>query len=62
MSEQKNNSDNHRVKTALRIIEIIEIFAKEQKPLALSELAKELNAPNSSCLALIRTLSTAVEN
>ena len=56
MSEQKNNSDNHRVKTALRIIEIIEIFAKEQKPLALSELAKELNAPNSSCLALIRTL------
>lgn len=48
--------ENHRVKTALRVIEIIEIFARERKPLALSELARELNAPTSSCLALIRTL------
>ncbi len=44
------------VKTALRVIEIIEIYAKECRPLALSELAKLLNAPMSSCLALIRTL------
>ena len=50
------NNESHRVKTALRIIEIIEIFAREQKPLALSELARELKAPASSCLALIRTL------
>ncbi len=56
MSEPQVTPDTHRVKTALRIIEIIEIFAKEQKPLSLSELAKELKAPNSSCLALIRTL------
>ena len=56
MSTSNNSSESHRVKTALRVIEIIEIFAKEQKPLSLSELAKELNAPNSSCLALIRTL------
>ena len=49
-------TENHRVKTALRVIEIIEIFSREQKPLALSELARELNAPASSCLALVRTL------
>ncbi len=56
MNQMSANNESHRVKTALRIIEIIEIFAREQKPLALSELARELNAPASSCLALIRTL------
>lgn len=49
-------SKETNVKTALRVIEIIEIYAKECRPLALSELAKLLNAPMSSCLALIRTL------
>ncbi|MYN14776.1 helix-turn-helix domain-containing protein [Pusillimonas sp. TS35] len=44
------------VKTALRVIEIIEIFAREARPLALSELARHLDAPVSSCLALLRTL------
>jgi DNA-binding IclR family transcriptional regulator len=46
------------VKTALRIIEIIEIFAKEARPLSLSELARLLDAPVSSSLALVRTLSS----
>ena len=45
------------VKTALRVIEIIELFAREKRPLPLSELARLLDAPVSSCLALIRTLS-----
>ncbi|MDS1141277.1 IclR family transcriptional regulator [Pusillimonas sp. SM2304] len=46
------------VKTALRVIEIIEIFAREAKPLALSEIARHLDAPVSSCLALLRTLAS----
>ena len=33
------------VKTALRVIDIIEIFAREARPLALSELARQLDAP-----------------
>lgn len=53
MSPPKHESN---VKTALRIIEIIEIFATEARPLALSELARLLDAPVSSSLALVRTL------
>lgn len=56
MNNTTPSTENHRVKTALRVIEIIEIFAREQKPLSLSVLARELNAPASSCLALVRTL------
>jgi DNA-binding IclR family transcriptional regulator len=44
------------VKTALRVIEIIEVYAREKRPLPLSELARLLDVPVSSCLALIRTL------
>jgi len=46
------------VKTAFRVIEIIEVFARETKPLSLSELARHLDAPVSSCLALLRTLAS----
>lgn len=46
------------VKTALRIIEIIETFARERRALSLSELARLLAVPASSCLALIRTLTS----
>lgn len=53
----KNSDPN--VKTALRVTEIIEIFAREQKPLSLSEIAGHLDAPVSSCLALLRTLNDA---
>lgn len=45
------------VKTALRVIEIIEIYAREKRPLSLSELARLSDVPVSSCLALIRTLT-----
>lgn len=44
------------VKTALRVFEIIEAFAQEKQPLALSEMARLLDMPVSSCLGLIRTL------
>lgn len=44
------------VKTAWRVIEIIEAFAQEKQPLALSEMARLLDMPVSSCLGLIRTL------
>ena len=45
------------VKTALRVIEIIEVFAREGKPLSLTELSRQLDAPVSSCLGLVRTLT-----
>ncbi|MEN7527349.1 MULTISPECIES: IclR family transcriptional regulator [unclassified Cupriavidus] len=46
------------VKTALRVIEIIETFARERRALSLSELARLLAVPASSCHALIRTLTS----
>lgn len=54
MPAKKSESN---VKTALRVIEIIEIFAREGKPLSLTELSRQLEAPVSSCLGLIRTLT-----
>ncbi|OZI52764.1 IclR family transcriptional regulator [Bordetella genomosp. 5] len=45
------------VKTALRVIEIIETYAREKRALSLTELARLLDVPVSSCLALIRTLA-----
>src|SRR5690606_4803608 len=45
------------VKTALRVIEIIETYARERRALPWSELARLLGVPVSSCLALIRTLA-----
>lgn len=45
------------VKTALRVIEIIEMYAREKRALSLTELARLLNVPVSSCLGLIRTLA-----
>lgn len=45
------------VKTALRVIEMIELFARETQPLSLSEIARALDVPVSSCLGLIRTLT-----
>ncbi len=46
------------VKTALRVLEIIETFARERRALSLSELSRLLSVPASSCLALIRTLTS----
>jgi DNA-binding IclR family transcriptional regulator len=46
----------NNVKTALRVVEIFEAFAKEQKPLSLTRIARDLEAPVSSCQALLKTL------
>lgn len=44
------------VKMVSRVIEVIELFAQEKQPLALSEMARLLQMPVSTCLGLIRTL------
>lgn len=44
------------VKMALRVVELIELFAREKQPLALSEMARLLEMPVSTCLGLLRTL------
>ena len=45
------------VKTAARVIDVVEAFAALRRPLTLSDLAKELTIPVSSCLGLVRTLA-----
>jgi len=44
------------VKTAKRTLEIFEAFATAQEPLTLSELARRIGSPVSSCHGVIRTL------
>jgi IclR family transcriptional regulator, acetate operon repressor len=44
------------VKSAGRTMELFEAFAKAQTPLTLSEIARALSAPASSCFNLIRAL------
>lgn len=45
------------VKSALRTLQILEIFAEQRRPLALGELARLMETPKSSCLALVATLA-----
>lgn len=44
------------VKLVARTLDLFELFAAEQRPLALAEMARLLEVPASSCLALARTL------
>ena len=44
------------IKTAVRTMDLFELFSVERRPLRLSDLAKGLNAPVSSCYQLIQTL------
>jgi IclR family acetate operon transcriptional repressor len=44
------------VKTACRTVELFELFARQRAPLSLSEMARALSAPLSSCFNLVRTL------
>lgn len=57
-AELADKATTSNVKTALRVIEIMEIFAREGRSLTLTELARLLGAPVSSCLGLIRTLTS----
>lgn len=45
------------VKSAIRTIELFEVFAKRRQPLTLVELAQALAAPKSSCHELVQTLA-----
>jgi len=44
------------VKTAGRTLDLFEAFAREGKPLSLSQLARAIGAPVSSCFGIVRTL------
>jgi len=44
------------VKTAERTLDLLEAFARIKEPLSLSELARQLGCPVSSCHGLIRTM------
>lgn len=46
------------VKTAGRTVELFEAFARARTPLTLSEIARELRAPQSSCFNLLRALES----
>jgi DNA-binding IclR family transcriptional regulator len=44
------------LKSADRTLDLFEAFARAQKPLTLSELAREIEVAPSSCFALVKTL------
>ncbi|HKV15089.1 MAG TPA: IclR family transcriptional regulator [Reyranella sp.] len=44
------------VRTADRTLDIFESFARRQRPIIVSDLARELSLPTSTCFALVRTL------
>jgi DNA-binding IclR family transcriptional regulator len=44
------------VKTAGRTLDLFEAFAREGRPLSLSQLARAIGAPVSSCFGIVRTL------
>lgn len=44
------------VKSASRTLDVFELFAREQRPLTLSEVAAALGAPSSSCFNLVRAM------
>ncbi|MBI6565184.1 IclR family transcriptional regulator [Pseudomonas sp. ChxA] len=46
------------VKLVARTLDLLEVFARERRAMSLTELARLLDVPMSSCLGLIRTLST----
>lgn len=45
------------VRTADRTLDIFESFARRQRPISISDLARELSLPTSTCFALVRTLA-----
>jgi IclR family acetate operon transcriptional repressor len=49
--------DSSVVTSAWRTLRVFEVFAEQQRPLSLTELAQELGIPKSSCHAIVSTLS-----
>jgi IclR family acetate operon transcriptional repressor len=44
------------VRAAVRAMEVFETFKEQKRPLSLSEIADEINAPISTCHEIVRTL------
>jgi IclR family acetate operon transcriptional repressor len=44
------------IKTADRILDVVELFARERRPLSLSEIAERIGVPVSSAHGLVKTL------
>lgn len=53
----KRTKANKDVKTAARTLSLFEAFSERKAPMTLSQIAQTLDAPISSCHALVRTLS-----
>lgn len=55
-----DRADNRgmEVKLVARTLDLFELFANESKPLSLTEIARGLDVPMSSTLALVRTLAS----
>jgi DNA-binding IclR family transcriptional regulator len=47
------------VKSALRVLNVLEYFAAATRPATLAQLSKQLQLPKSSCFALLETLRQA---
>ncbi len=47
------------VKSALRVLTVLEHFARSSRPATLAQLSKQLELPKSSCFALLETLRQA---
>jgi DNA-binding IclR family transcriptional regulator len=50
------NKPDGEVKSAVRVLEILELLARSHKPLSLSAIVEELNYPKSSTFNLLATL------
>ena len=51
-----NDSSNSEVKSAVRVLELLELLARAQKPLTLKLIVSELGYPKSSTFNLLATL------
>jgi DNA-binding IclR family transcriptional regulator len=51
-----NNENDSEVKSAVRVLEILELLARAQKPLSLKTIVGELGYPKSSTFNLLATL------
>lgn len=51
-----NNENDSEVKSAVRVLEILELLARAQKPLTLKTIVAELGYPKSSTFNLLATL------
>jgi len=49
-------SERSAVKSAQRVLDILQLFARTQRASTLADISKELSFPKSSCLALLQTL------